>query len=125
MKNSRNIISDSLVRITGASARGRPRGCLRGVGAAEDSMNRRVGAAMTGAHISARPLQFPPAEPGARARRPLFRVPTYPGLPRGATMDRGAPSAPGRTAMRIDLYGLAFETPRVTFYLRTPWRSAI
>jgi hypothetical protein len=28
-------------------------------------------------------------------------------------------------AMRVDLYGLTFETPRVTFYLRTPWRSAI
>jgi hypothetical protein len=26
--------------------------------------------------------------------------------------------------MRVDLYGLAFETPRVTFYLRTPWRCA-
>jgi hypothetical protein len=26
--------------------------------------------------------------------------------------------------MRIDLYGLAFETPRVTFYLWTPWRAA-
>ncbi len=26
--------------------------------------------------------------------------------------------------MRIDFYGLAFETPRVTFYLRSPWRAA-
>src|SRR5262245_45836526 len=26
--------------------------------------------------------------------------------------------------MRIDLYGLAFETPRVTFYLWSPWRAA-
>jgi hypothetical protein len=26
--------------------------------------------------------------------------------------------------MRIDLYGLTFETPRVTFYLRTPWRCS-
>ena len=25
--------------------------------------------------------------------------------------------------MRIDFYGLAFETPRVTFYLRSPWRA--
>jgi hypothetical protein len=26
--------------------------------------------------------------------------------------------------MRIDLYGLAFETPRVSFYLWSPWRAA-
>jgi hypothetical protein len=26
--------------------------------------------------------------------------------------------------MRIDLYGLAFEAPRVTFYLWSPWRAA-
>ena len=26
--------------------------------------------------------------------------------------------------MRIDLYGLAFETPKVTFYLWSPWRAA-
>ncbi len=26
--------------------------------------------------------------------------------------------------MRIDFYGLAFETPRVTFYLWSPWRAA-
>ena len=26
--------------------------------------------------------------------------------------------------MRVDFYGLAFETPRVTFYLRSPWRAA-
>jgi hypothetical protein len=26
--------------------------------------------------------------------------------------------------MRIDLFGLAFETPRVSFYLWTPWRAA-
>ncbi len=25
--------------------------------------------------------------------------------------------------MRVDFYGLAFDTPRVTFYLRSPWRS--
>jgi hypothetical protein len=25
--------------------------------------------------------------------------------------------------MRFDFYGLAFETPRVTFYLWSPWRS--
>ncbi len=26
--------------------------------------------------------------------------------------------------MRVDFYGLAFETPCVTFYLRSPWRAA-
>ena len=26
--------------------------------------------------------------------------------------------------MRVDLYGLAFETPRVTFHLWSPWRSS-
>src|SRR5947209_4824094 len=26
--------------------------------------------------------------------------------------------------MRVDFYGLAFETPRVTFYLWSPWRSS-
>lgn len=26
--------------------------------------------------------------------------------------------------MRVDFYGLAFETPRVTFYLWSPWRAA-
>ena len=26
--------------------------------------------------------------------------------------------------MRFDFYGLAFETPRVTFYLWSPWRAA-
>jgi hypothetical protein len=26
--------------------------------------------------------------------------------------------------VRIDFYGLAFETPRVTFYLWSPWRAA-
>ncbi len=26
--------------------------------------------------------------------------------------------------MRFDLYGLSFETPHVTFYLWSPWRSA-
>jgi hypothetical protein len=26
--------------------------------------------------------------------------------------------------MRVDFYGLAFETPRVTFFLRSPWRSS-
>jgi hypothetical protein len=26
--------------------------------------------------------------------------------------------------MRVDLYGVVFETPRVTFYLWSPWRSA-
>ncbi len=26
--------------------------------------------------------------------------------------------------MRFDFYGLAFETPRVTFYLWSPWRSS-
>jgi len=26
--------------------------------------------------------------------------------------------------MRIDFYGLGFETPRVTFYLWSPWRAA-
>jgi hypothetical protein len=26
--------------------------------------------------------------------------------------------------MRVELYGLAFETPRVTFYLWSPWRAA-
>jgi hypothetical protein len=25
--------------------------------------------------------------------------------------------------MRFDFYGLAFETPRVTFYLWSPWRA--
>src|SRR5262245_57872901 len=26
--------------------------------------------------------------------------------------------------MRIDLYGMAFDTPRVTFYLWSPWRAS-
>jgi hypothetical protein len=26
--------------------------------------------------------------------------------------------------MRVDFYGLSFETPRVTFYLWSPWRAA-
>jgi hypothetical protein len=26
--------------------------------------------------------------------------------------------------MRMDFYGLSFETPRVTFYLRSPWRAS-
>src|SRR5262249_19353807 len=26
--------------------------------------------------------------------------------------------------MRVELYGLAFETPRVTFYLWSPWRAS-
>jgi hypothetical protein len=26
--------------------------------------------------------------------------------------------------MRVDFYGLAFETPKVTFYLWSPWRSS-
>ena len=26
--------------------------------------------------------------------------------------------------MRVDFYGLVFETPRVTFYLWSPWRAA-
>lgn len=26
--------------------------------------------------------------------------------------------------MRVDFYGLAFETPRVSFYLWSPWRSS-
>ena len=26
--------------------------------------------------------------------------------------------------MRVDLYGLAFETPRVTFHLWSPWRAS-
>ena len=26
--------------------------------------------------------------------------------------------------MRVDFYGLAFETPRLTFYLWSPWRAA-
>jgi hypothetical protein len=26
--------------------------------------------------------------------------------------------------MRVDLYGLAFEAPRVTFYLWSPWRAS-
>jgi hypothetical protein len=26
--------------------------------------------------------------------------------------------------MRVDFYGLAFETPRVTFFLWTPWRAS-
>lgn len=26
--------------------------------------------------------------------------------------------------MRVDIYGVIFETPRVTFYLWSPWRSA-
>src|SRR5436190_17964484 len=29
-----------------------------------------------------------------------------------------------RWFMRIDFYGLAFETPRVTFHLWSPWRAA-
>jgi hypothetical protein len=28
------------------------------------------------------------------------------------------------TLMRVDFYGLAFETPRVTVYLWSPWRAA-
>jgi hypothetical protein len=40
-------------------------------------------------------------------------------------MDAGGPAAaPRRKAMRVDFYGLAFETPRVTFYVRSPWRAA-
>jgi hypothetical protein len=27
--------------------------------------------------------------------------------------------------MRVDFFGLAFETPRVTFYLWNPWRAAL
>ncbi len=30
----------------------------------------------------------------------------------------------GEKFMRIDFYGLVFETPRVTFYLWSPWRAA-
>ncbi len=26
--------------------------------------------------------------------------------------------------MRIDLYGMAFDTPRITFYLWSPWRAS-
>ena len=26
--------------------------------------------------------------------------------------------------MRVDFFGLAFEAPRVTFFLRSPWRSS-
>ncbi|HZT82543.1 MAG TPA: hypothetical protein VFA26_20105, partial [Gemmataceae bacterium] len=26
--------------------------------------------------------------------------------------------------MRVEFYGLAFETPRVTFYLWSPWRAS-
>src|SRR4051794_21408918 len=26
--------------------------------------------------------------------------------------------------MQVDLYGLTFETPRVTFYLYSPWRAS-
>ena len=26
--------------------------------------------------------------------------------------------------MRVDFFGLAFETPRVSFYLWSPWRSS-
>ncbi len=26
--------------------------------------------------------------------------------------------------MRVDFYGLAFESPRVTFFLRSPWRAS-
>src|SRR5262249_38408225 len=29
-----------------------------------------------------------------------------------------------RSAMRVDLYGLAFETPRVSFHLWSPWRAS-
>src|SRR5579885_487587 len=36
---------------------------------------------------------------------------------------RGAPIPLGSKAMRVEFYGLAFETPRVTFYLWSPWRS--
>src|SRR5262245_60611634 len=34
-----------------------------------------------------------------------------------------APHPPGGLAMRIDFYGLSFETPRVTVHLWSPWRS--
>src|SRR5947207_1702479 len=30
----------------------------------------------------------------------------------------------GESCMRIEFYGLVFDTPQVTFYLWSPWRSA-
>src|SRR5436190_1080146 len=36
----------------------------------------------------------------------------------------GGPVSRGPPAMRVDFYGLTFETPCVTFYLWSPWRSS-
>src|SRR2546421_11468216 len=55
------------------------------------------------------------------------------GLPRGAAyravaepanMNEGSSGPLPEYVMRIDFYGLAFETPRVTFHLWSPWRAA-
>src|SRR6516164_8988860 len=34
------------------------------------------------------------------------------------------PRPAGVSAMRIEFYGLTFETPRVSFHLWSPWRAA-
>lgn len=40
-------------------------------------------------------------------------------------MKEGSPSRPvPEDVMRIDFYGMAFETPRVTFHLWSPWRAS-
>ena len=38
--------------------------------------------------------------------------------------DRTSPRPLGGRGMRVDFYGLAFETSRVTFYLWSPWRAS-
>src|SRR3989440_12838260 len=55
------------------------------------------------------------------------------GLPRGAAyravaepanMNEGSSGPLPEYVMRIDFYGMAFETPRVTFHRWSPWRAA-
>src|SRR5437879_1133639 len=41
-----------------------------------------------------------------------------------ATISTAAPALWRRAIVRIDFYGLAFETHHVTFHLWSPWRAA-
>src|SRR6266545_5413546 len=102
MKNSRNIIIDSEKRYTAASGR-----LVMAARAVEDCTDRPTGSATINPHISADPYSLPSRrDPWPEAQ--LSAANAYRRQCGPATMNPGgAVTPPGRTVMRIDLFGLA------------------
>src|SRR5262245_13258235 len=107
MKNSRNIITESLKRLADI----RPPGVRgRGSWVYSEQCKRAAAGPQPGTGLN--------SDKSARRGPPLL-----PGGGRRATIT-AAFSSPGGRHMRIAFHGLVFETPQVTVHLWSPWRCA-